>query len=183
MGEGVHVPLLCTPLHLADLRITLCGGEAAMRVVVCKATPEGAPTLAETDRQLIEDQGSRDRMTDRDEDEPWYHGSPLELNVIRKGSTITQDRDLARVFSHRPRLVSVSDDGRIKHDGAMPGLLYRVAGVIEPGDIHPHPHSSMREGLEWLTDRELRVSLVSPTVVVEEERLTPQEIAELKARL
>ena len=37
---------------------------------------------------------------------PWYHGSPLQLKRLRAGSTITQDRDLARVFSHKPSLVS-----------------------------------------------------------------------------
>ena len=37
--------------------------------------------------------------------------------------------------------------------------------------------------MEWVTARELRVSLVTATVVVEEERLGPPEIAELEARL
>lgn len=122
-------------------------------------------------------------MRDGGEGKPWYHGSPLKLDAIRKGSTITQDRDLARVFSHKPSIVSVSDEGWIKHDGATPGLLYRIAEKMKPGDIRPHPGSSVREGSEWLTERELRVSLVAPTVVVDEERLTPEEIAELRSRL
>ena len=43
-------------------------------------------------------------------DEAWYHGSPLELALLRPGSTVTQDRRLAEVFSHKPAVVSVSDD-------------------------------------------------------------------------
>ena len=49
----------------------------------------------------------------------WFHGSPLALTVLRKGSTITQDRRLAEVFSHKPAFVSVDDDGTIKHDGTL----------------------------------------------------------------
>jgi len=40
---------------------------------------------------------------DVDYSKPWYHGSPLKLDVLRAGSTMTQWRDLARVFSHKPR--------------------------------------------------------------------------------
>ena len=36
----------------------------------------------------------------------WYHGSPLVLEVLATDSTITRNRDLARVFSHRPTIVS-----------------------------------------------------------------------------
>jgi hypothetical protein len=38
----------------------------------------------------------------------WYHGSPLELTTLHEGSTITQKRELARIFSHKPTRVSVS---------------------------------------------------------------------------
>jgi hypothetical protein len=58
---------------------------------------------------------------------PWYHGSPKVLDVLRAGSIITQDRELARVFSHKPTLVSVDDAGemrQIKHNGTEAGFLY-----------------------------------------------------------
>jgi hypothetical protein len=124
----------------------------------------------------------------------WYHGSPFKLTTLRKGSTITQDRNIARVFSHRPTLVSISvhvgisDEGvkhisqKIRHDGKMSGLLYRIAENIKPEDIFPHSRSSMEEGKEWLTNRELRVELIGPTRIVDEERLTEEEILQLKRK-
>ncbi len=125
-------------------------------------------------------------MTDQNHSETWYHGSPFELATIRKGSTITQDRDLARVFSHRPTLVSISDDARIdriRHDGTVPGFLYRIAEDLRPGDVRPHPRSSMGCGKEWLSNRELRVTLVGPTEIVERERLTQKQIEALRTML
>jgi ribosomal protein S18 acetylase RimI-like enzyme len=113
-------------------------------------------------------------------DTTWYHGSPLHLAVLRVGSTITADRDLARVFSHKPAIVSIDDDGTIVHTGTVPGLLYRVAEEVGPEDVYPHPRSSMGPGKEWLTRRELRVELIGPTQVVEGERLTECEVAELQ---
>ena len=38
-------------------------------------------------------------------------------------------------------------------------------------------------GLEWLTRRELRLSLIGPTEVREEERLTEEEVARLRSQL
>jgi len=64
----------------------------------------------------------------------------------------------------------------------MPGLLYRVVENIKPEDIFPHPRSSMEEGKEWLTNRELQVELISPTQIVDEERLTKEEILQLKRK-
>ena len=36
---------------------------------------------------------------------PWYHGTPLELDILREGSTITQWRELAEAFSTKPTLL------------------------------------------------------------------------------
>jgi hypothetical protein len=109
----------------------------------------------------------------------WYHGSPCQLKTLLPGSTVTRDRHLAEVFSHKPTIVSISDDGTIQHNGTMPGLLYRIAEEIRPGDVYPHPNSSMEAGKEWLTSRELRLALIGPVEIVEEERLTEDEIAKL----
>jgi len=124
-------------------------------------------------------------MAECDYSKTWYHGSPLRLTTIRRGSTITQDRDLARVFSHKPTLVSISDDEKIKHNGRAPSFLYCVAEDIRPTDVYPHPRSSMEYGKEWLTNRDLRVTLIGPTKIVEKEMLTEEEVEELwrKARL
>jgi hypothetical protein len=35
-----------------------------------------------------------------DPNQPWYHGSPLKLTTLLKESTITQKRELARIFSY-----------------------------------------------------------------------------------
>jgi hypothetical protein len=112
----------------------------------------------------------------------WYHGSPLQLTVLLQGSTITQDRRLAEVFSHKPAMVSIADDGSIKHTGTEPGYLYRISEEIGPCDVHSHPRSSVAPGMEWITDRDLRLELIGPTQIVDEERLTEGEIAALRQR-
>lgn len=120
-------------------------------------------------------------LPDWDYDLPWYHGSPLELAVLRVGSTITQNRDLARVFSHKPSIVAFREHGgMLGHSGETPGHLYRVVAPVTAGDVHPHPTSSMHPGEEWLTDRELRLERIGPTVVREDERLPPEEVRRLK---
>ena len=113
---------------------------------------------------------------------PWYHGSPFQLERLRVGSTITQDRDLARVFSHKPSLVSQTTRS-IKHSGEVPGHLHQVVDTIGPEDVDPHPTTTIEPGQEWLTRRELRVTLVGPTVVYDHERLSAGEVAELHRRL
>jgi hypothetical protein len=128
-----------------------------------------------------------DGIVEWDYTKPWYHGSPERLTYIRRGSTITQDRDLARVFSHRPTLVSCYTDSegryRIKHSGTRPGFLYRVAENVSVEDVYPHPRTTMQPGDEWLTKRDLRVELISTTTVVPEESFTPQESEELRRRM
>ena len=83
---------------------------------------------------------------DFDPAQTWYHGSPLELTTLREGSTITQKRELARIFSHKPTCVSVSDTGQIKHNGTMPGYLYTIEDEIQPEDVVPHPRTTMMPG-------------------------------------
>jgi hypothetical protein len=112
----------------------------------------------------------------------WYHGSPLELTYVRKGSTITQDRELARVFSHKPTIVCTLDDGRIKHTGTEPGLLYVIDEEVRTEDVVPHPRTTMDPGVEWLTTRDLKLCLLCPTEPVQEELLSDDELRELRAR-
>jgi hypothetical protein len=114
------------------------------------------------------------------ESEAWYHGSPLQLETLRAGSTITHDRELARVFSHKPPIVSMADDGALQHTGTLPGYLYRIDEPVGPEDVYPHPHSSMPPGKEWLTRRELRLALIGPTEVRDEERLSEEQVADLQ---
>ena len=114
--------------------------------------------------------------------QPWYHGSPLKLEVLQTGSTITQWRDLARVFSHKPPIVSISDEGLIQHNGTMSGYLYEIDEPITEGDVIPHPRTTMGPGDEWLIQRELRVRLIGTTEVREEEWLSPEALEELRKR-
>jgi esterase/lipase len=114
---------------------------------------------------------------------PWFHGSPQRFNLLRKGSTITQDEELARVFSHEPTLVSVSDNGIIKHDGKKSGFLYRITEDIFPEDVQPHPQSTMQPGNEWITTKDLQVEQVGVTFITPKEILTSKEIAKLKEKL
>lgn len=117
---------------------------------------------------------------DFDPGQPWYHGSPFELTMLLEGSTITQKNELARIFSHKPTIVSVSDDGQIKHNGTMRGYLYTVTEGIEADDVIPHPHTTMPPGDEWLTTRELRVQLLHQTEIIPQERFTDMELPVLQ---
>jgi fermentation-respiration switch protein FrsA (DUF1100 family) len=113
---------------------------------------------------------------------PWFHGSPHRLSVLRKGSTITQDEELARVFSHEPTIVSISDDGKIKHDGKKSGFLYRIAEDVFPEDVQPPPRSVVQPGKEWITTRDLKVEQIGVTSFTPREILTSKEIAKLKKK-
>jgi len=118
-------------------------------------------------------------MGNWDNTKTWYHGSPFELTYILEGSTITQNADLARVFSHKPTTVWITDENEscFKHNGTQSGLLYSIAEDVKMDDVYPHPNSSMAEGLEWLTNRDLRVALIYKTEVREEEEI-PTDQAE-----
>ncbi|NLO47266.1 MAG: hypothetical protein GX111_02940 [Clostridiales bacterium] len=109
----------------------------------------------------------------------WYHGSPFMLTSLREGSTVTRNRDLARVFSHKPLCVLMEDDGRLRHNGSAGGYLYVVDEAIGDRDVYPHPATTMDKELEWLTKRELRVKLIGQTDVRDEERLSENEIRAL----
>jgi hypothetical protein len=120
---------------------------------------------------------------DMPDDHTWYHGSPHELTLLRAGSTITRDRELARVFSHKPPIVSMADDGTLRHTGTRSGYLYRIDEPVAPEDVTPHPNSSMPPGAEWLTRRALRLALIGPTEVRDEEWLSKEEVAELRRKM
>ena len=83
-----------------------------------------------------------------EKEKTWFHGSPSELQTLRKGSTITQNEKLAQVFSHKPTIVSVSDDGKIRHNGKAKGRVYRISDEVTANDISEHPRSE--KGWEWI---------------------------------
>ncbi len=120
---------------------------------------------------------------EEDNQAPWYHGSPHHLTTLRPGSTITQNRRLAEVFSHKPSLVTIEDDGAIRHNGTAQGLLYQIIEAVQPEDVTPHPRTSMPLRFEWLTTRALRLTLLGPVEIREEEILTEADLKEIQKRL
>lgn len=91
----------------------------------------------------------------------WYHGSNARFDTLRESSTITQWRELAEAFSHKPTLLSIGDDGSIRHNGVEKGLLYVIDEPVEIGtDVYAHPRTTMEENAEWLTSRPLRVRMI-----------------------
>jgi hypothetical protein len=99
------------------------------------------------------------------DDGKWYHGSPEVLAVLSPGSTVTRCRAAAEAFSHKPTWVSIKEEAggvRVTHDGTRPGYLYIIAEPVGDSDLHPHPNSAYGPGgLEWITDRPLRLRLVA----------------------
>lgn len=108
----------------------------------------------------------------------WYHGSDKHLSVLHVGTTITQMRALAEVFSHQPTTVVFTDDGRLYHNGAAAGLLYRIVESIGQTDIEPHPKTSMPQGWEWLIRRPLRVELIGDVAIDPAQQITPEMLRE-----
>ena len=91
----------------------------------------------------------------------WYHGSDQVFTELRTNSTITQWRELAEAFSHRPSGLGYDDDGVITHNGTRPGHLYIIDEPITLGvDVVPHPRTTMDPNAEFLTTRPLKVKMI-----------------------
>lgn len=92
----------------------------------------------------------------------WYHGSDQKFSLLREGSTVTPDRELAEAFSHKPPLLSCEEGGVILHNGRKRGYLYIVDELVdEERDLYPHPRTTLAPGAEFLTQRPLRVRLIA----------------------
>lgn len=91
----------------------------------------------------------------------WYHGSDQVFSELRAGSTVTQWRELAEAFSHKPSALGYDDDGEIRHNGTKKGYLYVIDEPVEVGiDIYQHPRTTMDENAEFLTKRPLKVRMI-----------------------
>jgi len=93
------------------------------------------------------------------EEETWFHGSPLDLETLRKGSSITRIEKLAQAFSSEPGIVSVSDNDEIRHNGKSKGRVYKVSDKVTSDDIYEHPGSSIK-GWEWITKKEFKLEFL-----------------------
>lgn len=105
----------------------------------------------------------------------WYHGSPSIFTELLEGSTITQDRNLAKIFSHKPSLVVTDEKGARFHNGKVNGHLYVIDETVNSQDVYPHPNTSMKPGEEWLTRRPLKVKKIEETKLNLEEQLSAEE--------
>jgi len=75
-------------------------------------------------------------------------------------------------------MVSVSDDGKIRHDGKAKGRIYRIAEEVNAGDVFEHPRST--KGWEWITNREFKLEFLYEISHSPEDILTEEEIKELR---
>ena len=93
---------------------------------------------------------------------PWYHGSPLELDILSEGSTITQWKDLAQAFGTKPSQLGYNKIfSRISHNGTQKSILYTIDESLEIGeDIYQHPRTKMDIGVEFLTKRPFKLKRV-----------------------
>lgn len=92
----------------------------------------------------------------------WYHGSNLIMDILKEGSTITQWKELAEAFSHKPTELSYDDDGKIYHNGTEKGYLFIIDEILKVGiDIYQHPRTVMDENAEFLTKRPLKIRLIA----------------------
>ena len=108
---------------------------------------------------------------------PWYHGSPFELTMLSKGSVVTPFKEVAKAFSHKPPMVSMSDDyGIVKHNGKLQGFLYVISGNVAPGDILEMPGT---DSTHWVIQRDMEVELLGELPVSNPPLLTEEEIAKL----
>ncbi|MBT2283048.1 hypothetical protein J7E78_05805 [Paenibacillus polymyxa] len=122
-------------------------------------------------------------MKEWDYSKPWFHGSPMLLNELLVGSTITQDRELARIFSHKPSIVAFDENGTRIHNGKLCGYIYIIDEEITSEDVYPHPATTMNPGEEWLIKRGLKVRKIDETKTRAEEQLTEEEELELLEKL
>lgn len=110
--------------------------------------------------------------------QPWYHGSPDTLDVLREGSWVTQFKEMAKAFSHKPSYMSLEDDcSTIKHNGKMPGRLYVVCEEIRSDDV---VYLADTAGTHWQTQRDLRVALLEELSIDDPPQMTAEELAEMR---
>lgn len=100
----------------------------------------------------------------------WFHGSNRVFEILEEGSTITQWRELAEAFSHKPTILAIDDDNSIIHNGKEYGYLYILDESIEIDiDIYAHPRTTMGKDLEFLTKRKIKVKMITDVGLPNEE--------------
>lgn len=95
----------------------------------------------------------------------YYHGSPVVMELLTKGSSITRNKTLAEAFSHKPSKLEVTSDGQIHHNGLLKGYLYQVDECFSPEEIYIHEACQEEDPWEWVTTRDLKLKLIGITDV------------------
>jgi len=97
----------------------------------------------------------------------WFHGSPLRLEFVQEGSTVTPIIELARVFAHKPARVELNTEEHgitrtttITHNGQFDGYLYRVLVENPEADLRQHPTSAFAPGEEMLVTRDIALEFL-----------------------
>lgn len=112
---------------------------------------------------------------------PWYHGSPEKLTVLREGSWVTQFKELAKAFSHRPSLISFGDDNQtVKHDGQQSGFLYVLSEPVGPDMVSYLAHTALTH---WQTQRDIQVQLLSELPIDDPPQLSAEDIAAMRRKV
>jgi len=103
---------------------------------------------------------------DIDPEGVWYHGSNMIFDVLKENSTITQWKELAEAFSHRPTKLGYGDDGIISHNGTEKGFLFYIDEPIAVDvDVYQHPRTTMDKNAEFLTKRPLKIKLIKDCIL------------------
>ena len=89
---------------------------------------------------------------------------------------MTQIEKIARAFSTKPTIVSVSDDGSIRHNGKVKGYIYQIIDTVTPDDIYKHPATTMDEGWEWITRKDFRLEFLYEYESTPDDILSEDEI-------
>jgi len=97
--------------------------------------------------------------------------------MLSKGSVVTPFKEVAKAFSHKPPMVSMSDDyGVVKHNGEVTGFLYVISDAA-PGDVVEMPGT---DSTHWVIQRDMEVEFLGELPISDPPLLTEEEIAELR---
>ncbi len=104
---------------------------------------------------------SDDTITwDRPKERRFFHGTQQQLELLRAGSSVTRNEELAKAFAHRPSAVWSQRQGEIGHDGTEPGFLYVVAEPLTEEDWRVHPACREDDPWELVLQRDVKVRLL-----------------------
>ena len=116
-------------------------------------------------------------MSSFEDYQQWYHGSPLELTVLRAGSMVTPFANVARAFSHKPSLMCFGDTPEsVRHNGAEPGILYVIGEPITADDLEVLPDTA---DTHWQITRQLRLRRLAEVPITEPPLLSAEEVARM----